>query len=307
LSPDCEITVEGRIIHFDGEKVAACLEAGANRFSIGVQSFDTAVRRRQGRRASREEAIAFIERLNAQDGAAIVIDLMYGLPGQTDDIWQQDLDTAAALAPDGIDLYGLNLISGTPLHQAVQAGKFAQAPTLSDLGRYYRTGSEFLGAYGWGQVSNNHWARTPLERNRYNRLIKEGVDCLAYGSGAGGSLGDLGYGLMGKLDEFAEAVRAGRKPIGMMSAADSLRDLRNFIVGSLETGRLDFQDFDRLAGQGLSAEFRPLFEQWATVGLVALGESALELSLAGRFWYSTINAALHDLVEARLLPRTEAA
>src|SRR5690606_11158364 len=57
LAPDCEITVEGRIIHFDPDKVDACLDAGANRFSIGVQSFDTAVRRRQGRRSSNEEAI----------------------------------------------------------------------------------------------------------------------------------------------------------------------------------------------------------------------------------------------------------
>lgn len=307
LAPDCEITVEGRIIHFDAEKVAACLEAGANRFSIGVQSFDTTVRRRQGRRASRDEAIAFIEGLNAHDGAAIVIDLMYGLPGQTDDVWQQDLATAAALAPDGVDLYGLNLIPGTPLHQAVQAGKFAQAPALSDLGRYYRSGSEFLGCRGWAQVSNNHWARTTLERNRYNRLIKEGADCLAYGSGAGGSIGNLGYGLTGDLDAFAEAVAAGRKPIGMMSVADSLRGLRNFIVGSLETGRLDLAAFDRLAGQGLSAELSPLFEQWASAGLVTLVESTLALSLAGRFWYSTINAALHDLVEARLLPRSAAA
>jgi oxygen-independent coproporphyrinogen-3 oxidase len=307
LAPDCEITVEGRIIHFDGEKVAACLEAGANRFSIGVQSFDTTVRRRQGRRAGREEAIAFIEGLNARSGAAIVIDLMYGLPGQTDDVWRQDLEIAAALAPDGIDLYGLNLIPGTPLHQAMQAGKFAQAPVLADLGRYYRTGSEFLGARGWGQVSNNHWARTALERNRYNRMIKEGADCLAYGSGAGGSLGQLGYGLTGNLDEFAAAVGDGRKPIGMMSSADSLRTLRNFIVGGLEAGRLEFSPFDRMAGRGLSAEFRPLFEQWASAGLVTLGDGALDLTLAGRFWYSTINAALHDLVEARLLPRSEAA
>lgn len=74
VAADCEITVEGRIIHFDDEKVVACLEAGANPFSIGVQSFDTEVRRRQGRRASREEAITFLGRLKRYDGAAIVID-----------------------------------------------------------------------------------------------------------------------------------------------------------------------------------------------------------------------------------------
>jgi oxygen-independent coproporphyrinogen-3 oxidase len=53
LAPDCEITVEGRVFGFDDEKVDACLEAGANRLSIGVQTFDTAIRRRQGRPSSR--------------------------------------------------------------------------------------------------------------------------------------------------------------------------------------------------------------------------------------------------------------
>ena len=55
LAPDCEITVEGRILNFDDERIDACLEAGANRFSIGIQTFDTRVRQRMGRRASREE------------------------------------------------------------------------------------------------------------------------------------------------------------------------------------------------------------------------------------------------------------
>lgn len=130
VAADCEITVEGRISHLDDEKVVACLEAGANRFSIGVQSFDTEVRRRQGRCASREEAITFLERLKRYNGAAIVIDLMYGLPGQPLDVWQRDLATAAAIAPDGIDLYGLNLIPGTPLFTAIQGGSLQPRPAL---------------------------------------------------------------------------------------------------------------------------------------------------------------------------------
>lgn len=307
VAADCEITVEGRIIHFDDEKVAACLEAGANRFSIGVQSFDTEVRRRQGRRASREEAIAFLEALKRQEGAAVVIDLMYGLPGQTLEIWRRDLATAAAIAPDGIDLYGLNLIPGTPLFTAIQAGKFATAPSFADLGQYYRTGSDFLNQRSWRQVSNNHWARTPLERNRYNRLIKEGADCLAYGSGAGGSLGNLSFGLTGELAAFSEAVLAGRKPIGMLASSDNLRHLRDLVIGNLEMGRLDLLALDQAAGQALSLDLRPLLEQWSRAGLLTLSETAIDLTTAGRFWYANLITALHDIIEARLLPDSAAA
>lgn len=307
VASDCEITVEGRIIHFDDEKVHACLEAGANRFSIGVQSFDTEVRRRQGRRASREEAIAFLEGLKRHDGAAIVIDLMYGLPGQSLEGWQRDLATTAAIAPDGIDLYGLNLIPGTPLFSAIQAGKFATAPSLADLGRYYRIGSDFLNERSWRQVSNNHWARTPLERNRYNRMIKEGADCLAYGSGAGGTLGNLSFGLMGELSKFSEAVLAGQKPIGMLASSDSLRPLRDLVIGNLEMGRLDLPALDQAAGQALSLKLRPLLEQWSSAGLLTLSGSAIDLTVAGRFWYANLITALHDIIEARVLPESAAA
>lgn len=53
---------------------------------------------------------------------------MLGLPGQPLDVWQRDLATAAAIAPDGIDLYGLNLIPGTPLFTAIQGGSLQPRP-----------------------------------------------------------------------------------------------------------------------------------------------------------------------------------
>ena len=142
LAPDCEITLEGRIIHFDDDKIDTCIAAGVNRISVGVQSFDTAVRRRQGRRASKEEAIRFLEGIRDRNRVALVIDLLYGLPGQTLEVWREDLRIADDLAPDGIDLYGLNLIPGTPLHRAVAAGKL-HPTTLQHLGRCTKPAPRF--------------------------------------------------------------------------------------------------------------------------------------------------------------------
>ncbi len=45
LAPDCEITIEGRVLNFDAERIDACLDAGANRFSIGIQSFNSKIRK----------------------------------------------------------------------------------------------------------------------------------------------------------------------------------------------------------------------------------------------------------------------
>lgn len=305
LAPDCEITIEGRIIHFDAEKVDACLEAGANRISIGVQSFDTAVRRRQGRRAGKEEAIAFIEALRDRNKAAIVIDLLFGLPGQTGEVWREDLAIAAGIAPDGVDLYGLNLIPGTPLHRAAAAGKFPNAPTLADLGGMYRTGADFLAKEGWQQISNSHWRRTPRERNIYNLRIKEGVECLAYGSGGGGLLGRYSYAVAPDLQTYADGIRAGRKPIEGMRVCDSLQPLRNAIMGGIEKGRLDIGGLAALApGEDVAGQLAPLLRQWQAAGLIELADDVMTLTTAGRFWYSNLVFAFDAILCAGTTPPT---
>ena len=298
LAPDCEITLEGRIIHFDPEKIDAALDAGINRISIGVQTFDTDVRRRQGRRASRDEAIRFLQAIRARGRAALVIDLLYGLPGQTEAVWREDLRIAADIAPDGLDLYGLNLIPGTPLHQAVGSGKFQNMAALRDIGRMYRTGVETLAAKGWAHISNSHWARTPRERNVYNLRIKEGVDCLAYGSGAGGLLGRYSYSVTPDLDAYRDAVLSGNKPIAGMLVSDSLQPARNAITAGLEVGRLDLDRIASHLGGRLNPAIAPLLDQWQSAGLVSISGSIVSLTTAGRFWYgnlvSAFDAALSD-------------
>lgn len=292
LTPDCEITLEGRIIHFDPEKVDACMDAGVNRISIGVQTFDTKVRRRQGRRSSKEESIAFIESLRDRDRAAIVIDLIYGLPGQTDEVWAEDLRIAAGIGPDGVDLYGLNMIPGTPLFKAMQAGKFDGAPTLRDRGRMYRIGAEYLAEQGWEHISNSHWRLTPRERNRYNLRIKQGAECLAYGSGAGGSLGPYSYFVAPDLEDHAQGVREGRKPVAGMRVADAQQPLRDLVTGSIESGRIDLDRIEAAApAPGTKARVTPLLEQWQQAGLVGIEGNVATLTLAGRFWYSNLVVA----------------
>lgn len=61
LAPDCEITIEGRVLNFDAERIDACLDAGANRFSIGIQSFNSKIRKKMARTSDGPTAIAFME------------------------------------------------------------------------------------------------------------------------------------------------------------------------------------------------------------------------------------------------------
>ena len=136
LTPDCEITLEGRVLSFGSEKARAAFDAGVTRISLGIQSFSDRIRRPLGRRANRQEIIRMLDALVALDRGAVVVDLIYGLPHQVVSDVTADVQLCAELGLDGLDLYSLNLIPGTPLLTAIEKGKMQ--PTAPDhLGTFF--------------------------------------------------------------------------------------------------------------------------------------------------------------------------
>ncbi|MBL3586279.1 heme anaerobic degradation radical SAM methyltransferase ChuW/HutW [Rhodovulum sulfidophilum] len=297
LSPDCEITLEGRIVSFGLEKARAAFDAGVNRVSLGVQSFDDRVRRRLGRKSTRSETLRFLEGLVAADCGAVVIDLIYGLPGQDRATFREDLRMAAALGLDGLDLYALKTIPGTPLLLAQEKGKLLPAAPHS-LGHYYADGCEEMDRAGWEPISTTHWRRGLRERNLYNADVKSGAACLAFGAGAGGNLHGHGYRLQPDLDAYAEATRQGGSALlaGLMRPS-ALAAVHNAIKAGMERGRLEPAAVDRaLADCGHARRFEdlaaPLLAQWQEAGLMTVEAGALPLTLAGRFWQVAMTARL---------------
>ncbi|MGE0973152.1 heme anaerobic degradation radical SAM methyltransferase ChuW/HutW (plasmid) [Klebsiella sp. WOUb02] len=291
LTKDCEITVEGRILDFDDERIDACLEAGVNRFSLGIQTFDTRLRQRLGRRTDQQSMIDFISHLARYSKATIVGDLMFGLPGQTLASWEADLSIVRQLPMDGIDLYALNLFPSTPLAKGVEKGR-QFLPTPEWCRNAYQISSDTLSANHWHQLSNSHWARTRKERNMYNLLIKSGADYLALGCSAGGSLDGTSYMNHRDLSSYYKQVHCGEKPLAMMTHRSTDYHWRMAIQGGLDTGRCDLAKI--LPAPAILA---PLLVQWQSCGLLSdRTENSFTLSTEGRFWASNMLNSLQQLI-----------
>ena len=283
LAEDCEFTIEGRMSHFDLEKAQACLEAGANRISIGVQTFNTAIRRRLGRKHSGDEAFEYLAKLCELD-AVIVADLMFGLPNQTDDVWQNDIARAAELPLSGLDTYAFNLYPMLPINRMIEKGAFPTPPGFDIQADQYAYTVETLLEKGWEQVSNSHFAYPGRgERNRYNTLVKSNIPCWAFGSGAGGNFGGFSYQVQGDLDSYL-ATPKGEKNIAFMSGHSPNKALLGQVQHDMETGRLNPSLFDgNAAAQKLIAQWQAmqLFEEQGSDGLIRLNTS-------GRYWSPTL-------------------
>ena len=283
LTEDCEFTIEGRMSHFDLEKAQACIEAGANRISIGVQTFNTAIRRRLGRKHSGDEAFEYLAKLCELD-AVIVADLMFGLPNQTDEVWQNDIARAAELPLSGLDTYAFNLYPMLPINRMIEKGAFPTPPGFDIQADQYAYTVETLLEKGWEQVSNSHFAYPGRgERNRYNTLIKSDISCLAFGSGAGGNFGGFSYQVQGDLESYL-ATPKGEKNIAFMSGHSPNKALLSKVQHDIETGRLNPLLFDgNKAAQKLIAQWQEmqLFKEPDSDGLIRLNTS-------GRYWSPTL-------------------
>ena len=152
-----------------------------------------------------------------------------------------------ALGLDGVDVYALNVWQNGPLAKAIARGKLPAAAALRRSGPLYDDAASRLVDAGWRQLSQAHFGRTMVERNRYNRLVKDGAVCLAFGAGAGGSAHGLSWRTLPALDHRDAAIADGRWPIAGIARLPADHAARTRVITSLDLGRLDLAALEREA------------------------------------------------------------
>ena len=297
LSNDCEITFEGRFLNFGEEKIDAALAAGVSRFSLGVQTFDTQIRKSLNRWGTRDDLVSNLSMLRDLGRAVVVIDLIYGLPGQTLDIWKKDIETYLELGIDGCDLYQLNIFSGGLLDSAVEKGSLPKPVSIREQADYYKLGVEMMQAAHQRRLSICHWASSTRERSIYNALSRGRSECILLGAGAGGWVGGNMFFNQQDLTAYANAVKAGHKPLAMGFRGDGAGTLYRDIAAQMELGFCDLKALGAHHGQDLLAAVGPVIGQWESVGLVCLDEGCLYPTLAGEFWAINLAQILIDMLQ----------
>ncbi len=193
LPPNAEITLETNPGTIEQEKFSGFREAGVNRLSLGIQSFDDAMLQRLGRIHDAVEAQQAVEMARAAGFDNINLDLMFGLPGQTLEQALADLDRAIALEPAHLSRYQLTIEPNTLFHH--------QPPALPDddlIWEMQQQGNERLAAAGFRQYEVSAWS-LPGRQCRHNRNYWEFGDYLGIGAGAHGKISDQGSGRITRL------------------------------------------------------------------------------------------------------------
>jgi oxygen-independent coproporphyrinogen-3 oxidase len=157
LAPDAEFAIEIDPRGLKDEMIAALAEAGVNRASIGVQDCDETVQRAINRIQPFEETRSAVERLRAAGIDALNIDLIYGLPHQTQENIAHTIDMALTLAPQRFAVFGYAHVPHFKKH--MQLIDERALPDAEERLAQFELAHALLCASGYVAVGLDHFAR----------------------------------------------------------------------------------------------------------------------------------------------------
>lgn len=189
---DMEVTIEANPGAVDQDHFQAYRQAGVNRISIGVQSFTPELLRGLGRIHGVDEAVNAVAAARLAGMENLNLDIMYGLPGQTQGQAEHDLALALSLGPEHISYYQLTLERHTQFYTATPA-----LPDDDAISEMEERGHASLQLAGYQQYEVSAFARAGFEC-RHNRNYWEFGDYLGIGAGAHGKISDTASGQIGR-------------------------------------------------------------------------------------------------------------
>ena len=213
LSRDVEFTLEANPDSVDEKMLKRLRRAGVNRLSMGMQSACdkelAAVHRphtfKQVELAVKAARDAKIKNLN--------LDLIYGLPGQTEHSWRASVEAALALEPEHLSCYGLTVEEGTPLARRVAEGE--QLPDDDQQAQRYLWTVKRLAQAGFEQYEVSNFSKTGCQ-SRHNLKYWMGRPYVGLGAAAHSDFGGCRYSFVRDLEGYIRGVLGDGKLVDEM-------------------------------------------------------------------------------------------
>lgn len=227
-----EVSLEVNPKTADLEKLRDLRTVGVSRVSVGVQSFSERKLRLLGRINSPDDSRRILEDVVRSGFNDFNLDLIYGVPFETLDEWERDLDSAIRFDATHISAYCLTIEEGTEFWTLYSEGRLP-LPDEDTLTEMISFTSDFLEGAGYGQYEISNFARRGFEC-RHNLLYWRGDDYLGLGAGAhshlslsDGSIWGTRWANIKSPALYMKAVNEGKRPLAfteVLSREEALED-----------------------------------------------------------------------------------
>jgi putative oxygen-independent coproporphyrinogen III oxidase len=205
-----EWTIEANPGSVSARKAALLCKLRVNRISLGVQSWDNVLLKILGREHNAEQAEQSFHILREAGCSNINLDLMFGLPGQTVQQWQQTLEKTVSLRPDHISAYCLTYEEDTEFFLRQSRGELKANPD-SDAD-FFELGMSILEEAGYEHYEISNYAR-PGFSSVHNRAYWSGEDYLGVGPSAFSTVGLRRWQNLADYRAYADRTSLGQSPV----------------------------------------------------------------------------------------------
>jgi putative oxygen-independent coproporphyrinogen III oxidase len=212
FSVDTEFTVEANPDDITSGKLAVLRDLGVNRISLGVQSFDGGDLRFLKRRHTAEQAEKAIELFKAAGFAKVGLDLMYGLPGQTESSWMKTLERAMSYTPEHLSCYQLTIHENTPFRELQAKGEINPPGEEKESALFVLT-SAFLRERGYLHYEVSNFARGEENLCRHNLKYWRFAPYLGLGPSAHSYQDGARWWNLRDLEGYCRALAEGKPPV----------------------------------------------------------------------------------------------
>jgi putative oxygen-independent coproporphyrinogen III oxidase len=288
---DLEVTLEANPTSVEASRFQALAEAGVNRVSLGMQSFDDAALRFLGRPHDAAQGLRALEAAQ-RAFARVSFDLIYARPGQTGEAWAAELERALGFGTGHLSLYELTIEPGTRFAAMVARGELQpmdddRAADLFELTQNM-TASAGLPAY---EVSNHARAG---EQSRHNLAYWTYADYAGVGAGAHGRRAGMATRRVRKPENWLAAVSAqGHGIEEEVPLAAAARAREALLMGLRLRDGIDAERFAARSGVPLDdALDATALERLVALRLVSRDQRRLAVTPEGRLLTNSIIAAL---------------
>jgi oxygen-independent coproporphyrinogen-3 oxidase len=281
LSQLVEWTIEANPGSVSVRKAALLKKFGVNRISLGVQSWDDELLRLLGREHNAQQAEESFRILRDAGFTNVNVDLMFGLPGQTDDQWRATLEKTIALQPEHISTYCLTYEEDTEFFLRHARGEFRQDADAD--GEFFEMTLAILEDAGYEHYEISNYARPGFE-SVHNRAYWLGKDYLGIGPSAVSTSGMQRWQNVSDYRAYIDRALAGQSP---RESSENLTDQ----MKRTERIALSLRTRDGVSAGELK-DFGTETDELCALGLLRQSNGNFVLTLKGKALTDSITEAL---------------
>ncbi len=279
VAPDAEITFEANPDDLSPEFFSEIRNLPFNRISMGIQSFDDNELKAINRRHSGEQAVNAVYYAREAGFKNISIDLIYGLPGQSIEDWEKQLDKGLSLHPEHISIYGLTYEKGTKLWKQREKGLIEVVDEDRMIEMYELLISKIAQA-GYEAYEISNFAK-PGYRSRHNSAYWKLTPYTGLGPSAHSFDGNSRQWNVSSTRKYIDAIQQGN----LLFEKEKLNDtdkFNDFIMISLRTREgLNFETIKQIFDSKYTEHLKSFAQKYIDSGHIISENKRLFLSLKG--------------------------